>query len=167
MQDTDECNGLAPALTVYAARLLRDPERARDAVQETAVKWADALRAGGALPENPRAWLYRVTRNCCLDILRKDSRLHFTADPEAAAGALYGARAADDPARAAADKEERENMLRKIGELPPRQQEALRLKFQENLSYAEIAQITGDSVDTVAWLLHEALKALRRELAAG
>jgi len=40
----------------------------------------------------------------------------------------------------------------------------LRLKFQEGLSYREIAAITDVSVSNVGFLLHTALKTLRGRL---
>jgi RNA polymerase sigma-70 factor (ECF subfamily) len=41
----------------------------------------------------------------------------------------------------------------------------VRLKFNENLSYKEIAARTGLSVSNVGYLLHHALKAVADELA--
>jgi len=55
----------------------------------------------------------------------------------------------------------------KINDLSPRHREVLRLKFQEGLKYAEIAEVLGESVATVGWLLHEAIAMLRKEMKAG
>jgi RNA polymerase sigma-70 factor (ECF subfamily) len=52
----------------------------------------------------------------------------------------------------------------KINDLSPRHREVLRLKFQEGLKYAEIAEVLGESVNTIAWLLHEAIAILRKEI---
>ncbi len=52
-------------------------------------------------------------------------------------------------------------LLRIVATLPPRQQEVLQLKFQNDLSYQEISEITHLSVSHVGVLLHTALKTLR------
>ena len=46
-------------------------------------------------------------------------------------------------------------------ELPDNQQEVIRLKFQNDLSYREISEITGLSVSNVGFLLHVGIKRLR------
>ena len=56
-------------------------------------------------------------------------------------------------------------LLRIVGTLPPRQQEVLQLKFQNDLSYQEISEITKLSVSNVGVLLHTALKTLRQRYA--
>ena len=60
-------------LTLYAARLLRDAEAARDVVQETFLKLcaSDQASIDGHLAE----WLFTVCRNRALDVLRKEHRM--------------------------------------------------------------------------------------------
>jgi RNA polymerase sigma-70 factor (ECF subfamily) len=57
-----------------AARLiLRDPELARDAVQEAFIRaWRDL--AGLRDPDRFDAWMYRLTMNACFDALRRRRR---------------------------------------------------------------------------------------------
>jgi RNA polymerase sigma-70 factor (ECF subfamily) len=50
--------------------------------------------------------------------------------------------------------------------LPKNQKEVVILKFQHELSYKEISEITKLSVTNVGFLLHTAIKALRKELLA-
>ena len=50
--------------------------------------------------------------------------------------------------------------------LPANQQEVIRLKFQESMSYQEISAVTGHSVSHVGVLLHEAMKEVRRKMKA-
>jgi RNA polymerase sigma factor (sigma-70 family) len=52
-----------------------------------------------------------------------------------------------------------------LGTLDARSREVVRLKFEEDLSYAEIGQRTGISAGNVGYLLHHALKAIGLELA--
>ena len=53
-------------------------------------------------------------------------------------------------------------LLRILATLPPRQQELLQLKFQNDLSYQEISEITELSVSNVGVTIHNALKTLRQ-----
>ena len=54
-------------------------------------------------------------------------------------------------------------LLRIVGTLPPRQQEVLQLKFQNDLSYQQIAEITKTAANNVGVLIHSALKTLRQK----
>lgn len=54
-----------------------------------------------------------------------------------------------------------------LSALSPRQQELLRMKYYENLSYEEIAERTGLSIRTVYNKTHEALQRLRKSLPSG
>ena len=63
----------------------------------------------------------------------------------------------------------RDNMtdiLRLLDALPARQQEVVRLKFQNGKSYKEIAAIMDLTVTNVGFILHTAIKALRRATGA-
>ena len=54
-------------------------------------------------------------------------------------------------------------LLRIVATLPPRQQEVLQLKFQNDLSYQQIADITKTTANNVGVLIHTALKTLRQK----
>ena len=55
-------------------------------------------------------------------------------------------------------------ILAQLERLPENQQEVVRLKFQNGLSYREISRITGHSESNVGFLLHTALKTIRERL---
>ncbi|MEM9420291.1 MAG: sigma-70 family RNA polymerase sigma factor, partial [Planctomycetota bacterium] len=55
-------------------------------------------------------------------------------------------------------------VLRRLAALPDPQQEVVRLKFQADLSYKQIAEVTGLTVSHVGVLLHQALKTLRQQM---
>ena len=60
-------------LTRYAARLLRDPDRARDVVQDAFVKFM--AQPAAAVDGHAVEWLFTVCRNRALDVLRKEQRV--------------------------------------------------------------------------------------------
>jgi len=55
-------------------------------------------------------------------------------------------------------------VLKILNTLPANQQEVLRLKFQGDLSYLEISQITDLSVSNVGFLIHTGLKTIRERV---
>src|SRR5213596_615988 len=60
-------------LTRYAARLLGDPDRARDVVQDTFVKFM--AQPAEAINGHAVEWLFTVCRHRALDVLRKEGRM--------------------------------------------------------------------------------------------
>ena len=57
-------------------------------------------------------------------------------------------------------------LMRIISTLPPRQHEVLQLKFQNDLSYQQIAEILQSNPNNVGVLIHTALRALRQKYGA-
>ena len=153
------------ALVAYVRRLLGDLETSRDVVQEAFMR---LCRTDSPPPaDRSRPWLYRVCRNLAIDHLRKEGRMHLLdqtgglTDP----ATVNGSQARHSAERSAERGEETTRLLAFVQELPPRQQEVIRLRFQGALSYREIASVTGASVSHVGVLLHGAMAALRRRMA--
>ena len=147
-------------LTRYAARLVGDPDRARDIVQDTFVKLM--AQPPAAVDGHIAEWLFTVCRHRALDVLRKEGRMKRFEE-----GEMERVTAEDQrPARALEAAETHDALLRMIDHLPPNQQEVLRLKFQSGFSYKEISRITALSVSHVGVLIHHAVTRLRAEYAA-
>lgn len=143
-------------LTGYAAGLLGgDWERARDVVQDTFIKLhrQDPEMIQGKL----KSWLYTVCRNRSIDVLRKENPMLTSA------GEAFEKmeNASPDPSRAMQEKESFEEVLSFLEKLPENQREVIRLKFQGDLSYKEISEVTGLSVSNVGFLIHTGIKRLR------
>jgi RNA polymerase sigma-70 factor (ECF subfamily) len=145
-------------LVRYAARITGDLERARDVVQDTFLKlWKQPREAvDGHLAE----WLFTVCRHGALDVRRKENRMN----PSPDVGATLAGPDTDPGAQVAAG-EAHARLLQLMGTLPESQQEVLRLKFQNGLSYGEIGQITKRTANHVGVLIHTGLKTLRAKAA--
>ena len=143
-------------LQQFATRITGDRERARDIVQETFVQF-ERNGAHSANNGEPATWLFTVCRNRALNVCRKEKRMTFF-DEE-----VIEARpdAEPLPSERLEQKEAKGFLLRIVATLPPRQQEVIQLKFQNDLSYQQIAEITKTSANNVGVLLHTALKTLR------
>ena len=123
-------------------------ERAHDAVQEG---FARALRAkeqfnGGSLD----AWVMRIALNAALDTRRR-RRFDESLGDETPAPSL--AMVGGDP-----------DLEHAIRGLPPKRRLVVFLRYFADLSYAEIAEVTGTSEGTVAATLNQAHSALRDAL---
>lgn len=141
-------------LVRYAQRITGDLEAARDVVQDTFLKLCreDPATVDGHLSQ----WLFTVTRNRALDVHRKERRMTTATDLD-----HRNSTAIAGPHDAAALGDSGAKVMRLLDRLPDNQQEVIRLKFQNDLSYREISEITGLSVSNVGFLLHVGIKRLR------
>ena len=149
MQVVDTFEG---RLVRYAADMV-GPAQARDVVQDTFLKLCDQER--GRVESHLAAWLFTVCRNRALEVRRKLKRQ----------GPLDAERAAELVPHAAdvayLHQEQLGRMRKALGELPERERELVRLKFDCELSYKEIAAVTGLSVTNVGFILHTAVRRMR------
>ena len=148
---------LAP-LARYAVMLTGDRHSAEDLVQETMVraqlKWRKVSRA-----DAPEQYVKRMMVNLYLDWQRGSwwKRVLVRAD----AGAGLGV---PDTAEGSAD---RDVIWQALSHLPRQQRAALVLRFYEDLSDAEIAEVLGCTVGTARGYVSKALTALRARLTPG
>ncbi len=145
-------------LTRYAQRITGDSERARDVVQETFLRLCREPSA--SLDGHLAEWLFTVCRNQALDVCRKESRMTLLTEPERVSTEIP----AHAPPDVVASQDEAAHVLKLVGNLPDNQREAIRLRFENDLSYAEIAQVTGTSRGNVGLLIHRGLTTLRQKL---
>jgi len=152
-------NRLQGPLIRYALQITGDLESARDVVQDTFLQLCSENCA--ALNGHLEPWLFTVCRNRALDVRRKEDRMNplseTTAEPNS-----------DNP-DALVSMEQTETFqsaLKILETLPASQKEVIRLKFQSELSYKEISQVTGLSVTNVGFLIHAGLKTIRQTMLA-
>ncbi|MCP4641664.1 MAG: sigma-70 family RNA polymerase sigma factor [bacterium] len=145
-------------LVRYAARFTGDWESARDVVQDTFLKLCNVDQ--GRVQHRLAAWLYTVCRNRAIDVRRKEGRMSpldmKQAEAQKAPGPL--------PSVSAERAEARDQVLGVVDTLPKEQQEAFRLKFEDDLTYREISQIMGVSLGKVSNLVAAALDVVRGKL---
>lgn len=126
---------------------------AQDAVQETAfkyLKYADSIRSSKV-----RSWLIRVALNYFYDQCRKNKKyiLNFEED-------MGGHQVEELPEFIILAKERKEELSRLLVGLKPLYSELLLLKYESDLSYAEISQLLGISTSSVKVNLFRARKNL-------
>ena len=145
-------------LTRYAQRITGDLDQARDVVQETFLRLCREQPAelDGHLAE----WLFTVCRNNAIDVRRRESRMTILAETEVSETPDRR----PEPADLAEQNDSAGRAQQLVGNLPENQREVIRLKFQDGLSYREIAAVTGLSVSNVGFLIHRGVKTLREQM---
>ena len=150
---------LGAALTL-ARYLLRETADAEDTVQEA---YLQALRHfAGFRGENARAWLLTIVRRVCYGWAER-ARRHGWSEPELL-DELPGA--GDDPETAFLRGERREQLARAVETLPFPFREVIVLREIQDLSYQEIAAVTGVPIGTVMSRLARARRRLQQALEA-
>jgi RNA polymerase sigma factor (sigma-70 family) len=141
---------LESPLLSYTYKILARLAPSEEVVQESFLRlWKQEFP--GEFEHYPKAWLYKVCRNLAIDILRKDKRI----DLEESLDEILFSPCVSETLL------ESSLIMKEIASLTTQQQEVLVLKFKDELSYKEIAEMTGLSVSHVGVTLHEALSALR------
>jgi RNA polymerase sigma-70 factor (ECF subfamily) len=135
-----------------ATGLLGDPDDAEDAVQEAFVR---AYRGLGGYRESERfgAWMLRILVNQC--------RTHRARGARYARTECFDGLTDENAAAVRDDAEQREELSRALAQLGEEQREAVVLRFAEELSYQEMATITGVGVSALKMRVQRACAALR------
>lgn len=130
--------------------ILRDPDEAQDAAQES------LLRVWKALPKyDQRAslstWIYTITRNRCLTAIERRRIQESLADPAVELEVESGQ--ANAPQR---DEDQGAILRELVEELPERYRKALTLYYYEERAVGEVAQMLGVPEGTVKTNLQRA-----------
>jgi RNA polymerase sigma-70 factor (ECF subfamily) len=154
------CERHAPRVERIALHILRDPEDARDAAQESLVKLMQ--RIGQFRGQSQfSTWLHRLVVNTCKDVAQAKwaRRTEPLLDDDRVA-------ADADPVREAANAETRRELGRCLAELPAAQATVVALKDAFDVSFEEIAAATGMPVGTAKCYAHRGRNGLREKLSA-
>lgn len=139
-----------------AEQLLRNSTDADDAVQETLTHlWHKRVRL--SLIKDKRGYCLSALRNECISMLRRQRP---TVDINTLSDTLP-----EEPPQAALDAEQRYCQLdQAINQLPPLQQQLIRLKYVEQRSTKEIAQITGLTPSNIDTIMSRTYALLRKKM---
>jgi RNA polymerase sigma-70 factor (ECF subfamily) len=142
-----------------AKLILRDPDRAQDAVQEAFVlawRHVRSLRD----PDAWDAWLYRLTVRACYRVARTSKQrsvveLHVVPDTDPASDQDFSTAVVD-----------RDLIGRELGRLPVDQRTVMVMHFYLDLPLTDVADILDIPVGTAKSRLHRGLDTLRTAMAA-
>jgi RNA polymerase sigma-70 factor (ECF subfamily) len=150
-------NSLQDTWFRFCLSLLRDPDRARDATQETALRFLRQLQRFRA-ESSLKTWSLSIALNVVREMKRQrrapnDVHLAHLAPQRSFGGYGY-----------LEITESRELLRAQLEELPDRQREALVLRYFEDLTIEQTATAMGCTAGTVKATVHQALRALRMKL---
>lgn len=128
----------------FALSILKDPQLAEDVLQETFLRLLSGK--GSPDPGKEQAWLYRVARNICYDILRKRKR------------------ETDEVPHAAVPAKDSWEFMELIAPLPPKDREVVALKIIGGLTHREIAAVLGCTTAGAKKRYERAIRKLREEM---
>lgn len=145
-------------LTVYryAFKWVRAKEDAEDITQEVFIKLAGKIQLFDKRSKFT-TWLYRLTANCAVDYVRKNSRWSHNKTDKAPQNGLF---ASHNPGPE--NNVISRNILSFIDKLPKKQKEAVLLVFSEGMSHKEAAVVVGCAETTISWRIFQAKRKLRK-----
>lgn len=148
----------------YILQMVRDRDLADDIFQETFIKAITTIKQNRYNELGKFApWIFRIARNLVVDTFRADKTdISLSAD---AAG--YDVLNRRDPADLTAedmmiDLQIEEDIRSLIEALPENQQEVLQMRYYRDMSFKEIAEATGVSINTALGRMHYAVLNLRK-----
>ncbi len=145
------------ALLRYAARLVNSPTAAQDVVQNVFIKLFRKWDGHSQPSAKLKSWLFRVTHNEAVDLIRRESRLRVLHEKHAEDRALSCPDGHNCPP---SEEDKKATVLTHLKRLHTREQQVVLLRLEQGLSYKEIANITGRSEGNVGNILHHAVHKL-------
>ncbi len=154
-------------LVRYLLYLTGRREYAEDLAQET---WIRVLQRSSQYNGRQRfdPWLFAIARNLTIDYLRKKRKAAQTVSlPDDHDAVLLLPSSGPSPFEAAARSQDAMRLACRLQILAPLYREALLLRFQEDMSLPEIAQVLGAPVTTVSSRIYRGLATLRSAFEEG
>ncbi len=151
----------------YIYMFVRDTYLAEDLLQETFIKVIDTLRAGKYKEQNKfLPWVSRIAYNLCVDYYRRDKRLPKVINKDGF-DIFSVLKFSDTSIEDQMIHDQTVVKVRKMVEqLPEEQREVLILRHYSDMSFKEIAELTGVSINTALGRMRYALINMRKMMAA-
>jgi RNA polymerase sigma-70 factor (ECF subfamily) len=153
-----------PAVYNHLYRMTRNHELSEDMTQEAfinAYRRLDAFDGGRSF----KPWILRIATNAMISALRKPSaQISLDAEDETGRTPEIAARTADDPEEQVERRLAGEAVLKALATLDDKYSQALLLRYQQDLSYEDVALALDLPLNTVRTRLRRGLEKLREVL---
>lgn len=148
----------------YIFQMVRDRDLADDIFQETFIKAITTIRQGRYNDMGKfSAWLYRIARNLVVDTFRSEKAECAISTDDVDYNLLNRKDLAEDNIEdALADIQIEQDLHRLVSLLPDEQRTVVDMRFYRDLSFKEIAEQTGVSINTALGRMRYAILNLRR-----
>jgi len=163
-------NALAFLLKKYQRKIfsfimmrVKDRALAEDIFQDTFFKVIDSLKSGKYSEEGKfLPWVMMIANNLCMDHFRRNKRMPVIVDSDGK-DILNVLRFADESREDTVMREQTVKQIKDLIELlPADQKEVLILRHYADLSFKEIAEMTGTNINTALGRMRYALLNLRK-----
>ena len=144
----------ADAIFRYCYFRLSDEEKAKDMTQDTFLKTWDYAAQGKSITDM-RAFLYRVARNCIVDYYRKRKPMSLERLQE------KGFEPRLDIRGKLETEIEVKEVIEVLQQLDEKYRDAFIMRYVDEFSVKEIAEILGEAENTVSVHIHRAVKQVR------
>ena len=143
---------------------VRNQELAEDVFQETFVKAIVTMQQGRYTPDGRfGAWITRIAHNLVIDSFRMERNENTISNDECEVDLLNNADLCEDNVETQMVNEQTlVDVRRLIDALPRNQREVVYMRYYQDLSFKEIAEITGVSINTALGRMRYALMSMRR-----
>jgi RNA polymerase sigma-70 factor (ECF subfamily) len=147
----------------YVQQMVRDRELANDIFQSVFLKALETLN-GGRYQEEGKflPWLMRIAHNQCIDHFRRDKRMPMLNSTDERDVFEYLDLREENAQDRMMRRQTYETMRKMVAHLPEEQREVLVMRIYGDLSFREIADATGVSINTALGRMRYALANLRR-----
>lgn len=149
----------ADAIFRHCYYRLFDRERAKDVMQDAFIRTWEYMQKGEKV-DNIRALLYRIANNLIIDFVRRKKEASLDAMQEEGFDP-----ATDDDMAHIAERLDGGQAIEALKRLDDTHREVLVLRYVNGLQPTEIAEITGETANTVSVRIHRGLGKLRIMLA--
>ncbi|GHT73850.1 RNA polymerase subunit sigma-24 [Bacteroidia bacterium] len=148
----------------YIYYIVRNREIAEDIFQETFVKAIVTIKQGRYTDNGKfRAWINRIAHNLIIDTYRQEKNEQTISNDESEIDLLNNPKLSDGTIEDEMVQEQIFSDVKKlINYLPDNQKEVLVLRYYQDLSFKEIADITGVSINTALGRMRYAILNIRR-----
>jgi RNA polymerase sigma-70 factor (ECF subfamily) len=150
----------------YISLYIRSRDLADDIFQDTFMKVVQSIRAGRYQDDGRfLSWVMRISHNLIIDHFRREKQLGLVLNDDYESDLFNSKRLADDNVE---DVMVRRQVLRDvrrlIGELPEDQREVVIMRHYAGMSFKEIADMTGVSINTALGRMRYALINMRKTM---
>lgn len=151
-------------LFTYILFVVRDREMANDMFQETFFKVVSRLQQGKYIANGKfSAWLMRIAHNVIMDWYRQQRAQNIVDAPKENDLSNVGSTLLESSREGElVNNQVMEDVRRMMSHLPASQREVVFMRFYQQMSFKEIAEATGVSINTALGRMHYAILNLRR-----
>ena len=151
-------------LFTYILFVVRDREMANDMFQETFFKVVSRLQQGKYIANGKfNAWLMRIAHNVIMDWYRQQRAQNIVDAPKENDLSNVGSTLLESSREGElVNNQVMEDVRRMMSHLPASQREVVFMRFYQQMSFKEIAEATGVSINTALGRMRYAILNLRR-----